>query len=175
MSEFNKELYAAVQLEKPYKSYIKTILGQIYITILNPFNEEEITGLILKGNQRREKDKEACIIDVWSEVQDRFFKKMNKRHFENRRLIPYQRTETEQIVERTFADYSDIELLAIFKQPFAQFQKTINQIELPAVLAAMIELAENEGKISKRIFTVLESKLSELQKATYTTPDLEQD
>jgi hypothetical protein len=161
--------YTLINEEVPYKSYIKRILGMLYVTILNPFNETEITGLILKGNPRG-KNIETCIIDVFSPKQDKFLRTVNKRHFGAGRLIEYTRPVVDETKkEKTIAEFTEEELLMLLKQPYAKLQKEVNKIELPAILATLVNLAVENDKSTKTV-SLLESKLSELQQEQYTTP-----
>jgi hypothetical protein len=64
----NKDIYSAMQQEKPYKSYIKTVISRVYVNILDPFDESP-SGVLLFGDHRR--GEESGIVDAWNEKQDR--------------------------------------------------------------------------------------------------------
>ena len=163
--ELNARMFSAMQTENPVKSYIKTMLGKVYVTVLNPITGEP-EGLILYGNPRG-KDKDKCIVDVWTETEDIFFRRINKRHFEQGHLMPFERKPEEAPKERSQAEYTDSELNEkILSQPFARFQSMINKIELQAVLMRLITLAKEQDK-SDRIIKIIEARLSTLQEDEY--------
>ena len=155
----NQEVFSAMQTGKPYKTYRKTILGKVSVTLLDPFTDQPI-GMLLKGNPKTD---ETSKIDIWTEREDMFFKRMNKRHFEIGNLLEIVRKE--EVVERGIESYSDEELAAVLKTPFLSLQSTINKIESEAVMLRIVELAKEMEK-SAKIMKVLESRLSELQSVT---------
>ena len=81
-----------MQAKAPYKSYRKTLPSHVYVTVFNPFNQEP-EGLILKG------EGDEAIVDVWDEMQDLFFKRMNKRHLETGVVVAFVRQDLPE--ERT--------------------------------------------------------------------------
>ena len=155
----NQEVFSAMQTGKPYKTYRKTILGKVSVTLLDPFTDQPI-GMLLKGNPKTD---ETAKIDIWTEREDMFFKRMNKRHFEIGNLLEIVRKE--EVVERGIESYSDEELAAVLKTPFLSLQSTINKVESEAVMLRIVELAKEMEK-SAKIMKVLESRLSELQSIT---------
>ncbi len=158
MSErFNPTVFSAMQTGKPYKSYRKTILGKVYVTILNPFNNEP-EGVILEGEPTRSP---TAIIDMWSEVDDLFFRRMNKNHFETGVIIPFERpdvVEDTHIIEQA----GDSELRTIINSKFLSLQSSLNQIKTEAVLYRMIMLATEMEK-SEKIITAIKARLAEIQ------------
>jgi hypothetical protein len=155
----NQEVFSAMQTGKPYKTYRKTILGKVSVTLLDPFTDQPI-GILLKGNPKTD---ETAKIDIWTEREDMFFKRMNKRHFEIGNILEIVRKE--EVIERGIESYSDEELAAILKTPFLSLQSTINKVESEAVMLRIVELAKEMEK-SAKIMKVLESRLSELQSVT---------
>src|SRR3990167_5569031 len=106
-------VFSAMQTGQPYKSYIKTILGKLYLHVFDPFKNEAI-GLILSGNPRN-KNNESCIIDTWSEMDDSFLHRMNPKHFAQGTLLEHTRSGTVK-VERTIQEFSDEELANVLAQ-----------------------------------------------------------
>lgn len=155
----NQEVFSAMQTGKPYKTYRKTILGKVSVTLLDPFTDQPI-GMLLKGNPKTD---ETAMIDIWTEREDMFFKRMNKRHFEIGNLLEIVRKE--EVAERGIESYSDEELAAVLKTPFLSLQSTINKVESEAVMLRIVDLAREMEK-SDKIMKVLESRLSELQSVT---------
>ena len=163
---FDPSVYAAMQTGSPYRSYIKTVLGQIYVNVLDPFSGEP-AGIFLKGNPKG-KGKEKCIVDVWDEKQDVFFRRANVYHFNKGYLLEYKRTVNELPKEKTILEYTDEELSEkILKLRFTSLQSQINKIEQAAVLVRLIDLAR-ENESSEKVINTLESKLAELQEKEFT-------
>lgn len=159
----DSSVYSLMQTGKPYKSYIKTILGKVYVTVLNPFTGEP-EGKIIKGNPKG-KDKDDCIVDFWSEIEDAFFRRMNKRHLEAGELIPYTRKE-EAVSERSPNDLTEEELDELLTSRFMTLQHRVNRMTSVSPVFRLIERARELEK-SEKIIKFLEGKLSELQLQDY--------
>jgi len=151
------DIYSAMQVGKPYKSYRKTILGKVYVTILDPFTQETPIGIHLEGEPTTD---ERAIVDIWSEKEDVFFKRMNKRHFETGNLIPYIREEKE--AKRTVENSTDEELKALINKPFLSLQAVLNKTNSEALVFRILTLAKELEK-SDKIIKAIESRLSEIQ------------
>jgi len=150
------QMFAAMQLEKPFKTYRKTILGRVSVNYIEPFSGKP-AGIILMGNPKTD---ESARIDTWTEVDDGFFRKMNKRQFEVGNLLEMARTE--EVKERTIESFSDEELTKIINSKYFTLEATLNKITSVAVLFRMVELAKELEK-SDKIMKAFESKISELQ------------
>jgi hypothetical protein len=145
---------SAMQSGTPYASYRKTIAGKVYVTVLNPFTGVP-EGLVLFGSD------ENAVIDVWTEREDLFFKRTNKRHFEVGNVISFKKA-MDKPEEKTIEQYSDDELRTVVNQRFIPLQKTLQEIKSEAVLLRMLDIARQEEK-SEKIITTITSKLSILQ------------
>lgn len=156
-------VYSAMQTGQPYSSYIKTILGKVYVTILNPFTGEPV-GKIIDGDPRG-KNKESCIIDTWSEMEDVFFKRMNKTHFEKGNIIPYTRKADEE-VEKSPNEITDEEIDMLLGSRFLALQNAVNKFTSVSPVFRMLDRARELEK-SEKIIKFLEGKLSELQLEEY--------
>ena len=154
----NRDVFSAMQTEKPYKSYRKTVLGRVFVHVLDPF-DGKADGVILFGVKQLD---ETGIVDVWSEREDVFFKKMNKTHFETGNIIEFVREEKQEPEEKTIEAYSDAELKEVINQKWFALQSAINNTKSEAVLYRMKTLAEEMGKSSK-IVDALIARLSEVQ------------
>lgn len=156
----NTQIFSAMQEGKPYKSYIKTVISKVYVSILDPFDESP-SGILLYGDHK--KGGNECIVDAWNPKQDGYIKRMNKPLFDDGLLIEYKRPEN-VVVERTIEEYSDDELLEIINRKWYAFSKVVKTVESPVVLNRMIEIARDEEK-SEKYIKFMETKLSELQLA----------
>jgi len=146
-----------VSSTKPIKSYIKTILGKVYVTVWDSF-ENKPTGLLLEGDPR--KAEEGCIIDIMNAEEDNFFRKRNANHLREGAVISYARTEAEK--ERTVEEYSDEELTEIINSKFFTLQNVLNNTDSIPVLFRIKNLAQEQEKSSKLI-KVIEARIAEVQ------------
>jgi len=154
----DSRIFGAMQEGTPYKSYIKTILGKVYMNILNPFDGKP-AGILLSGDPTVRP--EECILDVWSEKENSYVKSMNKIHFETGTVIEFIRP-TQQVKEKTIEEYSDEELEVVINSKFLALQSTLNKIESTPVLFRMTSLARKMEK-SEKIIGAIEARLSEVQ------------
>jgi hypothetical protein len=141
----------------PLKSYIKTILGKVYITVWDSFENVPV-GMLLEGDPRR--GDETSIIDIWSEEEDFFFKNKNKVHLTQGNVIVYQRKN--EVKERTVEEYSDEELKTIINSKFFTLQNVLNNTESVAVLFRIKNLAQEMEK-SDKLVKAIEARISEVQ------------
>lgn len=155
------ELYAFDE-NKPFASYMKTILAQVGITVWDRFTNQP-TETILKGDPRRKE--EGCIVDVWSPKEDAFFRRQNARHFRNGILIPYKRPE-DVVEEVPVEQYSDEQLRDLINLKFAALNKRLNDITSEAVLFRMRSLADEMEK-SEKIIAAIEKRISDVQLVDY--------
>jgi len=158
--------FGLLEEKEPYKSYIKTVLGRVRIIILSPFSGEP-EEVILSGNPKG-KDRESCIIDVYSGKEDMYFKKVNAVHFKQGELIEYDRVDqpVEPSEEDIVNSLSDEEMKKLLKSKFFTLQSTVNKMTSVAPVFRMVELGR-EIDASERYIKFLEGKLAELQEAEY--------
>jgi len=152
---FDPRTFSQMQAGTPIASYKKTILGKVFISVLDPFSGNPV-GMLLEGRHGTDTE----VIDVWSEVEDLYFKRANKRQLETGAVIKVKREE--KVEEKTIEQSSDEELKAVINQRYAAFQKTLSSIASEAVLYRMQDLAEEMDK-SERILTSIKAKLADVQ------------
>lgn len=152
---------SALRGGKPYKTYIKTILGKVYITIWDSFENMPV-GLLLEGDPRNQD--ETCMIDVWSEDEDFYFKSKNKRHLQTGDIRVYVRKTEEK--DRTIEEFSDDELCELINSKFFTFQNVLNGTNSVAVLFRIKTLAQDLEK-SDKIMKAIEARLSEVQTSEF--------
>lgn len=152
--------FSASSLEKPYKSYRKTILGQVYVKILNPFNNLETRGLILSGEDNFS---DTAIVHVWNPKEDKFLHTANKSHFERGYLMEYTLPETRVVSEEEkMNSLSDKELEKLVGSKFFTLQAAVNKITSEAPLYRLLKIAEEKEK-SEKIIGLIKGRLSEVQ------------
>lgn len=155
------EIYSSMNQGRPYASYIKTILGKVDVILWDNFNEAPME-ILLTGNPKKRED--TSIVDVWSEKEDVFFRRVNSRLFSKGVLIPYTRPEAPAVVERPIEQSTDEELSAIVNSKFLALQNHLNKIESIPVLFRIRGIAEELEK-SAKIINAIEARISEIQTA----------
>jgi hypothetical protein len=159
-------VYSAMQTKTPYKSYKKVILGKVYVTVWNEF-EDVPEGLIIKGNPRG-KEQDECIIDIWSEKGDMFFKRANRRLLSRGEIVDFKRKITVPVITGSpYAQATDEELIDLLNQKYQRIASLLNTIEDVAPLYRLKTLAEELDKTQK-VNELVQSRLSEIQEREYT-------
>jgi hypothetical protein len=153
---FDPRVFASMQSASPYASYRKTILGKVYVMVLNPFTNKP-EGILLEGEP---KEDDKAVIDVWSEMEDLYFKRQNRKHFQEGTIIKVQREEKPEV--HTIEQYSDEELKEVINYRYITLNKTLNEITTAPVLMRMLDLAREMEK-SERIVKAIEARLSAVQ------------
>lgn len=153
----NETIYTAMQSGAPRCSFQKTILGKVYVSVLDSFTDQP-TGKLLEGDPR--KFVESSIYDAWSTRQEVFFRNMNRNHFNNGILKEFVRSTTPR--ERTIEESTDPELLEFVNLKFLALQAKLNKIESAPVLFRLINIARDNEK-SDKIIKAIEARISEIQ------------
>lgn len=164
------EMYALMKDGKPYTAYIKTILGQVAVTVWDNVLEKPV-DVILKGDPKKKGD--DCIVKLWDAKEDSFFQRMNRGHFAKGNLIAYKVPENVE-PKRTVEQSSDEELTKIVNSKYMSLVAELNKIKSIPVLFRMKNLAEELEK-SEKITSVIEKRISELQTAEYINIPKEED
>ena len=162
MDNINSEsaVFSAMQTEKPYKSYRKTILGQVYVKILNPFNTNEPQGLILSGEDNTA---DAATVQVWSPKEDQFLRTMNKKHFERGYLVLHSEPEVRKISEEEkFNTLNDEEIEKLVNSRWFKLQAGLNKMTSEAPIYRSLKIAEELDK-SEKVVNLIKGRLSEVQ------------
>src|SRR3990172_7387826 len=158
LSTLDSRTFSMMNTNTPYKSYKKVVLAKVYVTVLNSFNGQP-EGIILHGNPRNNDD--SCIVDMWSEMEDVYFRRANKRHLETGDIREFIRKE---VIDKpkTFNEFSDDELRVLVNSKFLTLQHAVNKMDSVATVYRLLNIAEEEEK-SEKIMAFIKGKLSELQ------------
>ena len=152
-----------MQTKDPIKSYIKTILGKVFVNVLNPFTDE-IDGIILVGNPKEHPN--TSIVDIWSEKAEVFFLNANQKHFEEGTIIPYKKEDVEQTEEERLNTLSDEEIEVLLKSKFFTLSNAVNKMTAVAPVYRTLEMAKELEK-SEKIIKFLDGRISEIQMKEY--------
>lgn len=151
------QVFSAMQTGKPYKSYKKTILGKVQVIVLNPFSQES-SAVLLEG----EDGSPDSILDVWSEKEDAFFKRMNRRALETGRIIAFTRKEEEPLEVNTPEQMSDEEIKNLIKKPFLSLRAILEGTSSEAFVYRILRAAR-EAEKSEKFISAIEARLGEIQ------------
>jgi hypothetical protein len=162
-------VFSAMQVGTPYKSYIKTILGKVDVMIWNSFKNEQ-EGRILQGDPKSN-NKDGSIIDVWNEMEDMFFRRMNKRHFERGVLLSYKRSTV--LPPKSPNDRTDEELTEILISPHVKMQHSLEKFTSVVPLFRIKELAIEQER-SPKLVAYIETVISKMQEKEYGIPQKEE-
>lgn len=152
------DVYSAMQTGTPYKKYKKTILGKVYLEVLNPFSGKP-EGLILHGNPA--KNQEGCFVEVWTQKEDVFLKRRNPQHFKEGTLQEWTQKPKEK-KEKLYSEYSDDDIKKIVNSRFLALQSTLNKATSEAFVLRILNMARELEK-SEKIVRAIEARLSEIQ------------
>lgn len=153
------DIYSAMQTEEPYATYKKTVLGQVAVRVLDPFQDKPIIQ-IMKGDPQ--KNDEGCLIDVWSPKEDAFIKRMNPNHFAKGNLIPFKRQKVyEPTEEEKLNSMSDEDMTKLLESPWFTIQSSVSKMTSAAPLYRLLNLAEEMERPEKTL-EFIRARLSEL-------------
>lgn len=154
---FSHDVYSAMQTGKPYAKYKKTILGKVYLEVLNPFSGNP-EGLILHGNPI--KNQEGCFVEVWSEREDVFLKRRNSKHFKEGTLQVWKPQNTKK--QKLLSDWSDEDVVNLVNSPFLKLQSELNKTTSESFALRILTTAQQLEK-SEKIIRAIEARISEIQ------------
>ena len=154
--------FANMQLGRPFRSYRKTILGKVYVTMLDPFPPHNPNGYLISGDPKSD----TAIVDTWNEMEDAYFRRTNKRQFELGNLIDYKRPVESDDKPQPAEQYSDEQLKDVLSKPFYSLQALVNKTNKVALVTRLLVLSREMNK-SEKIVKFLEGRISEIQMAEY--------
>lgn len=153
-------VYDAMQGGEPFKRYEKTILGKIHLTILSPFSGE-VENVILQGNPRNPAQREESILNVWTQREDQFLRRMNREHFNRGNLKEL----TEENVPEEYVSVnqiSDEEIEDVLNKPFLALKNKLNSFTSVAPCYRFLRAAEDMEK-SEKILDSIRARITEIE------------
>jgi hypothetical protein len=166
--EMSQAIYSAMQEGKPLRTYVKTILGKVAITVLNPFSGKP-EGVILYGNPNDPDIFEKYSVQVWSPKEDEFFKRMNASHFRSGNLRALEDTELPKPVKRSVNEITDDEIVAVLNKPFLALKNKLDKFSSVAPVYRVLKRAEDMEK-SEKILDAIRARLAELELESIPQP-----
>lgn len=160
----DRAIYSAMKGGEPYKRYIKTILGMVFVTVLNPFSGKP-EGVNLLGEP--DGANARTYVEIWSPKEDIFFQRMNAEHFTagNLRLL----SETLPEAPRSPNDITNDEIDEVLGKKFLALKNKLNQFTAPGPVYRLLRRAEELEK-SEKIASAIKARLAELELNTVPKP-----
>lgn len=153
-------IYSAMQTEKPYSKFRKTILGKVFVWVWNDFNDTP-ESLHLIG--RPAVDNDESIVMIYSQKGDVFFKKQNAKHFKSGTLIPMKLEEApKKSDEKGYDEYSDKDIEEIVNSRFLALKNVLAKATSEAFVLRILTAAEESEK-SEKVLNHIRNRLSEIQ------------
>lgn len=156
-NEYNPELWNAIQQNKPFKTYRKTILAKVFVTVYDPFKDTP-TGILLEGIPGEDP---KSFINVYDEMEDVFFKRMNRRHLDVGTVILSSALETKEAPE-TIEQAEDDKLREVVNSKFFTLKNILEKTTSEAFVYRLLTIAQEEEKSVKYIQSI-EDRLAEIQ------------
>lgn len=154
-TKISPKVYSAMQENRPFKVYKKTILGQVAIQILNPFSDEPEVFL-LRGNHLN--NDEGCFIEFWNERQHEFFRKMNKFHLTKGYLIPVELEsylgDTQKDIGIDYSAITDKDIDDVLNSKFLALRAHLNKVDSEPYILRVLDRADALEKSDKIIAAI---------------------
>lgn len=156
--EYNPNVYDAI-LGEPKAVFKKTILGQVTVELLDPFDLKNKTTIkhILRG----EPGSPESVVKLYSDEEVKYFYIANRRLIETGLIAPAN--VENQPVEPEVKFYTDEEIEEMLKSRyFKKFEKFLNEYaDTPAKIARIIEIAKRVD-LTKSKINLIRAKAMEL-------------
>lgn len=144
----------ALQTGKPYKTYRKTILGKVLVVGFNTFTQRP-EDKILSGNPLNE----DAMFDVYSEMEDVFFRRNNMRHLREGVIIEHIKAEEVQL---GIEQMTDEEIRTLVNSKYLVLQNKLRESSSETFLNRVLDIARQEEK-NEKILSHIETRISEVQ------------
>jgi len=142
----------------PVKSYQKTILGKLYVVVFNSINGTS-EGIILEGDPK----KGEGTVQIWSQLEDAFFRRANKALFDQGFLTEYTKPLS---FEKSPNEKTDEEIEALYDERFLTFQRELEKITSMLTLERFLVIGESTNK-SPRYIEFVKKMIANLQKQEF--------
>jgi hypothetical protein len=155
--QFDPGVFSAMQTGNPIGTYQKTVISKVNVQILNPFTGEP-NGSLLTGKP----GEDESIYRSWSDAEDVFFTRQNRRLFKEGLIIRIESKKDEPEADVPLEQSSDEEVLKIINSRFNAVQNILQKTDSEAFVNRLLEAARREEK-SERFVKAIETRLAELQ------------
>lgn len=163
--EYDEDIIAAMNGNKPFSQYIKTILGKVGLSILDPFSAEP-KGILLSGDPVATNPE--AIVSLWSLTEDIYFKRHNKMHFDTGTIVPYK-ADAVKLEETRLEQSTDEEIAELVHKPFLAIINALNKTNSEAFVYRVLRIAQDEER-SEKIISAINKRLAEIQNVYVSEP-----
>lgn len=161
VDSYEREVFSAMAEDKPVVTYVKTIVGKVHLTVLDPYSGKPVP-VTLQGSPAANNPK--AVVQVWSTKDNQFFKQMNREHLAAGVLKPL--TPVEEVARKQEPvspnTISDEEITEILNKPFLALKNKLNSFTAPAPVYRFERMAEEMEK-SEKILEAIRARASELE------------
>ncbi len=161
VDSYEREVFSAMADGTPLVTYVKTIVGKVHLTVLDPYSGKP-TPVVLQGAPAANNPK--AVVQVWSSKDNNFFKQMNSEHIAAGILKPLSPVEEVARQEEPVSPNSitDVEITEILNKPFLALKNKLNSFTAPAPVFRFERMAEEMEK-SEKILEAIRARASELE------------
>ncbi len=161
VDSYEREVFSAMAEGKPIVTYVKTIVGKVHLTVLDPYSGKPVP-VTLQGSPAANNPK--AVVQVWSTKDNQFFQQMNREHLAAgilKPLTPVEEVAREQepVSPNTITDE---EITEILNKPFLALKNKLNSFTAPAPVYRFERMAEEMEK-SEKILEAIRARASELE------------
>lgn len=155
-------VFSAMDAREPIAIFKKTIVGKVYVTVLNPFTSE-VEGLHLEGNA--EAGDERAFVELYDQKSLVFFRKINKRQFDLGNIVQVDKLPTEKVSPNQITDEEVEELL---NGHFFTLKARLDSFTEVAPVLRLLNKARDMEK-SEKLIRHIQTKMAELEIRNYET------
>ncbi len=161
VDSYEREVFSAMAEDKPLVTYVKTIVGKVHLTVLDPYSGKPVP-VTLQGAPDANNPK--SVVQVWSTKDNSFFKQMNREHLAAGILKPLSQVEEVSRKEEVTSPntISDDEIREILNKPFLALKNKLNKFTASAPVYRFERMAEEMEK-SEKILEAIRARASELE------------
>ena len=152
--------YSAMQTGEPLARFKKTIVGQVHVVALNPFDEKP-EGVLLKGV--RNGTDEETYIEIWNDKALAFFTRMNQSHFKAGRLVSMG---APPIPEKSPNEITEEEIDTLLNSPFLSLKNRLPKFTDIAPVLRLLNRARELEK-SEKLISHIESTMAAIELSKY--------
>lgn len=155
-------IFAAMEQRQPIAIFKKTIVGKVYVTVLNPFTDQ-VEGMHLEGNA--EAGDERAFVELYDQKSLAFFKRINKKQFDLGNLIQVDTLPEE---EESPNQITDEEIESLLGEPFFTLKNKLDTFTEVAPVLRLLNKARDMDK-SEKLIKHIEEKMAEIEINKYET------
>lgn len=157
--DVRSKIFEAMQSERPYMTYVKTIRSKVNVNIIDPIGLQP-TAKILVGEVTGDKiNLDDISVKAWTAYEDKYIRMNNKSHFEQGILIPYDKEVAEPV---SVNQISEDEIIKLVQSPFFVLRKKLLEFTSPVPVRRFLDHA-NRLNCKVKTINYIKNRLYELE------------